>query len=307
MGNINNYSIFGHYNHSENKITAALLQILKVGGTDFIRNIIAQIEDIDFPTSEIRITTQTSENNNVYDGLLECDFAFRLIIESKLTRNSINRKQLEGIVSNATNKETFVIYLTPDNEKPEILNLQSCKIYWANWEFLNQILNDQKTDNQILCFLVNEFEKLLNETKLIGQITPENRVQIAAGAWGEPIALEYGFYACQNNRSIRESRFLTFYNNRRIKYLFEIVEGPHNNFDLCDVNDLQIIRYLAEKESNYKKGDLRQFYKLKLVKDDLNIPHNQIDVNGRKTPFTMGVFRYTTKEKILNAKTTDML
>ena len=87
MGKIENHSVFGRYSQTENKVTAALLQILKVGGTDFTEKFMNQIlddSDMSFPTSEIRVSTQKKENENVYDGLLECDFSFRVLIESKI-------------------------------------------------------------------------------------------------------------------------------------------------------------------------------------------------------------------------------
>jgi hypothetical protein len=61
MGKIENHSVFGRYSQTENKVTAALLQILKVGGTDFTEKFMNQIlddSDMLFPTSEIRVSTQ---------------------------------------------------------------------------------------------------------------------------------------------------------------------------------------------------------------------------------------------------------
>ena len=63
MSKIENHSVFGNYSKTEDKVTAALLQILKVGGTEFISNFIGKIDDIEFPSNEINIVTQTKENH----------------------------------------------------------------------------------------------------------------------------------------------------------------------------------------------------------------------------------------------------
>lgn len=122
MGKIENHSVFGSYSQTENIVTAALLQILKVGGAEFISSFIGKIDDIEFPSNEINIITQTKENHNVYDGLLECDFSFRVLIESKIKNESVDDVQLEGLIENAKSApNSYIIYITTDNKKPEKL------------------------------------------------------------------------------------------------------------------------------------------------------------------------------------------
>ncbi len=204
MGKIENHSVFGSYSQTENIVTAALLQILKVGGAEFISSFIGKIDDIEFPSNEINIITQTKENHNVYDGLLECDFSFRVLIESKIKNESVDDVQLEGLIENAKSApNSYIIYITTDNKKPEKLEKKSKEVeqlFWLNWAGVMEILKDEdiRPKSEILPFLINEFEKLIDYLKLID--TPENRVQIAAGSRAEPIAKEYFFYACQNNR-----------------------------------------------------------------------------------------------------------
>ena len=122
MSKIENHSIFGSYSQNENRVTAALLQILKVGGTEFISDFIGSIEEVEFPSKEISITTQTGEENNIYDGLLECDFSFRIFIESKIGNNKVDEKQLNGLIKNAQlHPRTYIIYITSDSRKPHKL------------------------------------------------------------------------------------------------------------------------------------------------------------------------------------------
>ena len=259
MGKIENHSVFGSYSQTENIVTAALLQILKVGGAEFISSFIGKIDDIEFPSNEINIITQTKENHNVYDGLLECDFSFRVLIESKIKNESVDDVQLEGLIENAKSApNSYIIYITTDNKKPEKLEKKSKEVeqlFWLNWAGVMEILKDEdiRPKSEILPFLINEFEKLIDYLKLID--TPENRVQIAAGSRAEPIAKEYFFYACQNNRGRKESDYLAFYKKNAIKTLFKIVKVK-NDVDLREIakNNDEVRQYLDEKEPNYQGG-----------------------------------------------------
>lgn len=320
MGKIENHSVFGNYSKTEDKVTAALLQILKVGGTEFISNFIGKIDDIEFPSNEINIVTQTKENHNVYDGLLECDFSFRVFIESKIKNKNVNEKQLEGLIENAKSApNSYIIYITTDNEPPKELKQKFKEVeqlFWLNWAGVMEILKDEeiRPKSEILPFLINEFEKLIDYLKLID--TPENRVQIAAGSRAEPIAKKYHFYACQNNRGRKESGYLAFYRNKAIKTLF-IIDDVENDKDLREIakNNDKVRQYLDEKEPNYQ-GDKRQFYKLRevTVKDLESLKIEEVPVinivhetRGRGKAYTMGAFRYTTIDKFIKAKTTEEL
>ena len=316
MGKIENHSVFGSYSQTENIVTAALLQILKVGGAEFISSFIGKIDDIEFPSNEINIITQTKENHNVYDGLLECDFSFRVLIESKIKNENVNKKQLEGLIENAKSApNSYIIYITTDNKKPEKLEGIE-QLFWLNWARVMEILKDEdiRPKSEILPFLINEFEKLIDNLKLID--TPENRVQIAAGSRAEPIAKEYFFYACQNNRGRKESDYLAFYKKNAIKTLFKI-DDVENDKDLREIakNNDKVRQYLDEKEPNYQ-GDKRQFYKLRevTVKDLESLKIEEVPVinivhetRGRGKAYTMGAFRYTTIDKFIKAKTTEEL
>jgi len=304
MSKIENQSIYGHYEQLENRVTAALLQILKMGGTDFIGKVISEIDEIEFPSSEINITTQEKEDKNVYDGMLDCSFSFRVLVESKIYEDKIDPIQLQGLMNNAKNPNDYILYITSDNKKPQLLKDQNQKIYWANWKRINEILTDLNPNTEPLNFLISEFEKYLDFLNLLKFISPDQRVQIAAGSWGEPVALKHGFYACQNNRTSKASKYLSFYNNKGIHSLFEIIAGPENDVDLSKMNCDEVKQYLFENEPNYSSNEKRQFYRLKLLNDDIKIKNDFIDKNGNQSAYTMGVFRYTSIDKLLHAKTT---
>jgi hypothetical protein len=167
---------------------------------------------------------------------------------------------------------------------------------------INEILKKTNPNTEPINFLINEFEKYLEILELLD--TSEQRVQIAAGSWGEPIALKYGFYACQNNRTRKASKYLAFYNRGGIHSLFEIVGEPQNDCDLSKSEDETIRKNLEVADPNYIRGSFRQFYPLKQIIDKLYIKNTG---KGKGSAYTMGVFRYTTIDKIVKAKTTDDL
>lgn len=303
MSKIESHSIFGNYSQTENRVTSAFLQILKIGGTDFIGKVISQLDDIEFPSSEINVVTQEKENKNVYDGLLECNFSFRVLVESKIKSEKINKVQLDGLLKNINHPSDYIIYITTDNKKPEIFK-DIDKVYWSNWKNILEILQELNPKTEPINFLINEFEKYLDFLNLLEVVNDDQRVQIAAGSYGEPIALKYNFYACQNHRTYRKSKYLAFYNNRGIHNLFEIIGDPINDYDLSSNQELD--DYLKTHEPNYIEKDKRQFYKLKFI-ESLDIKHNGKNKKGKKTAYTMGVFRYTTIDKIRTEKTTDNL
>ena len=65
--NISEVSIFGEYKQPENRLTAAFLQILKIGGEPLIREVAHRI-GFSIPSSEIDIFTQVKEEASVPDG-----------------------------------------------------------------------------------------------------------------------------------------------------------------------------------------------------------------------------------------------
>lgn len=95
-----------------------------------------------------------------------------------------------------------LIYITTHDKRPEILPQE---IIWTNWTTLMNILNDYQQDvpNPVLSYLIEQFELLITSLGLYDD--HENRVIIVGGRWGEPIALEYNFYACQGGRSFKNA------------------------------------------------------------------------------------------------------
>ena len=231
---IEDISIFGEYKQAENRVTAAFLQICKVGGEDFIRFLTNQL-NIQLPSSEIEIQSQVKGTGTVPDGLLESNFSFKLYVESKIKPNMVNAMQLAGHQKQIINNDDFLLYLTPDDTKPIILG----QTYWASWlqiiNTFNDYLQTSQSDNkQLLEFLVEHFNTLLDNFNLLGYTWNLNNdnVIIVAGSWAEGVALNYNYYICQNKRSFKSARYLAFYNNNQIRHVFEILKSPENDINL---------------------------------------------------------------------------
>ncbi len=298
---IEDISIFGEYKQAENRVTAAFLQICKIGGEDFIR-FLTNCLNIQLPSSEIAIRSQAKIEESVPDGLLESDFSFRLFVESKIKPNSIDEKQLKGHKNKIKSKADFLIYLTPDDTKPDSL----IDINWANWISVINIFNDylqsiQSDNKQLLEFLIEHFNTLLVNLNLLGANwdLDNDNVIIVAGSWAEGVALNYNFYACQNKRSFRSAKYIAFYNNNQIRHIFEIVDSPID--DCVLTNQPELDKYLKNVEPEYS-GDVRKYFKLKLYRDIGPVINDKVDKNGNLCPFTYGQPRYT-KLNILECAT----
>lgn len=303
---IEDISIFGEYKQAENRVTAAFLQICKVGGEDFIR-FLTNTLNIQLPSSEIEIQSQVKEKDTVPDGLLESNFSFKLYVESKIRPNAVNAKQLEGHQKQIVNSNDFLLYLTPDDTKPAVLGTT----HWANWlqiiNTFNDYLQTSQSDNkQLLEFLIQHFNTLLVNLNLLGytwDLNNDNLI-IVVGSWAEGVALKYNYYICQNKRSFKPARYLAFYNNNQIRYVFEIAKAPEDDIDLFIRPEFKT--YLTDAEPDYSR-DLRKVFTLKNAQKVGPIINDSIDKNGNPCPYTYGQPRYTKLQTLQTSTRTSQL
>ncbi len=316
---ISNLSIFGEYKNQEDKVTAALLQVLHYGGHKIVCSV---FDDIDIPSNDINISPQVTEDESRPDGVISCDCKYKIYIESKILTNALNNdhgnKQLEANKKlSLPNDGQWMIYITPDDTKPTELESAS-EIIWTNWQNVVDKLNSYETTDTLVNFLINQFclfvdHIVFNKNVAISNnsILPvnfeadkEQRVIIVGGAWGEEVALKYNFYACQEGRFFHPSRYIAFYHKNRIENLFEIIGDPIESIIMN--TDLVGDKYLVEKELWYDKKP-HKFFKLKHIrKFDPTIENDTLDKNGNRCAFTYNQ-RYTTFEAIKNAKKTSEL
>lgn len=282
MAYIKGKSIFGEYSQLENRVTAALLHVLNIGGERLIRYIFNETNSgFDLPDNAIKVETQVdkkTDSNSVPDGCLSCNFSFKIWIESKVTCNSINEKQLHNHCKLLeTESNAVLLYLTPDDMIPKKLLDKS--VAWLNWKTIVAMLKSYNCNDEVLKFLIEQFVLLIDNSKLL--LDYEDRVLVVGGCFGEGIAEKYNFYACQAGRSFKHSKYLAFAYNNRIKQVFPILNDPVDDVKIAEQEPV-----FAKDMPNEAKG-LRTYIKLaKPVVLNNEITNNVMDKNGKRCAFT---------------------
>ena len=310
MPNIKEQSIFSKYDTKENRVTAALLQILSRGGENLI-NFLLDEQSESLPSNDILVITQDAsakkESASVPDGRISSGFSFDIIIESKIAKLncSVGQHDMTQLISHraelqkSLKEKKILLYVTTDTTKPACFNPGEL---WYNWTTIYKLIDEYvvEENDEILEFLIEQFKLLLEELKLLD--FSATRVIIVGGSWAEPIAEKYGFYACQNHRSFKPAKYMAFAYKNQIRILFEIKSGPIDDVDLRSRNDIGT--YLKDKEPTYS-GKLCQFYKLTEVQR-LSIVNDATDKNGKPCAFVQRQV-YTDYDKIISASKTSEL
>ena len=146
--NITEQSVFGTYFQTENQVTSALLKILETDcrGGSLLDEILQRIDEGNgLPEKTLKIETQSYiDDTDIHsrpDGLISCNYAFNIYIESKLS-DVIKLPQLENhkkLIVEDRDERNKLIYITTHDKRPEILPQE---IIWTNWTTLMNILND---------------------------------------------------------------------------------------------------------------------------------------------------------------------
>lgn len=314
---ITNISIFGEYKKPEDRVTAALLHVLNAGGQPVVERLFGELFDI--PDNDINIISQSHQGNSIPDGEISCDCKYNIYIESKIVPNAINQTQLVNhlkLTNPAENK--YLCYITPDVDIPQ--ELKDLPIGWLSWisviDYLSGILADGIAD-RLLFFLIEQLIQLIKHVVYKEQgvttkdaqsympILDDERVIIVGGRWGEDVALNYEFYACQENRFFMPAKYIAFYHQKRIKYVFEI-EEIKESVDISTISHITHSSYFSIKEKNYIH-QYRKYMKLRLVHTcNPEIKNDKVDKNGKPCAFIQGQ-TYTTYTKIKTATKTSQL
>ena len=324
---ISDHSIFGEYKKTEDRVTAALLQVINEGGQMVVERLFGDMFDI--PSNTINAIPQSYQGNSNPDGELSCDCKYNIFVESKIVPNAIKEEQLKHHLELTNPAESrFLVYITPDTLKPQIL--QSLNVDWMCWNDVVERLLGIIADGlawDLLKYLIKQFELLvkhvvshkIEDAELDGAIDdnvdnvdgyedPEKneRVIIVGGHWGEEVAKDYGFYACQPNRYFKPAQYIAFYHQHRIKYLFEIKDAPIESTDLRKVSYVTSSSYLSKKEPHYA-GDHRKCFRLELVQEfNPVIMNDKLDKNNNLCAFLQRQ-TYTTYDRIIKASKTSQL
>ena len=156
---IEELSVFGLYSQKENKVTAALLQLIHSGGVNLLRWILSDLGNNLEPDGIECIISQAAQegSGSVPDGKIVCD-SFTLLIESKL-ECGITSSQLKNHMKLLNNENTYLIYITNNPTRPEEL---PAEVMWTNWDRLLCSIGKYPTSDAVLSFLIEQFRKLIN-------------------------------------------------------------------------------------------------------------------------------------------------
>lgn len=319
---VKNKSIFGEYSKSEDRVTTALLQILHFGGHELVDYVFPECF---LPSNAINVNSQVMNASSRPDGEISCDCHYHIFIESKIVANAMKKQheitQLANhrlLVSHGSSK--WLVYITPDESCPtELENLSD--VIWVNWTTIIERLNGFPNNDNLLQFLINQFKLLVehivynkqghhvsNQGLMFSEeerAAVDKRVIIVGGAWGENVALKYGFYACQEGRFFKPAKYLAFCYKNRIQYLFEIVGDPQDSVNLKKITDIAP-DYFVSEDPNYDESP-RKYFKLKMIHEFIPVIQNDSrDKNGKPCAFVQRQ-TYTEYDVIMKAKKTSEL
>jgi hypothetical protein len=310
--NIDQYSVFGEYKAGENRLTVALLQILKRGGEPLVRYFAGEV-GFTLPSSDIGIFTQVKTPHSVLDGLLESNFTFRLLIESKIEPGAVRVDQQDAHLKHLAElpEDSVLLYLTPDAERPKAL---PAGVAWANWIDVRDTLKEYREkaeieEAEVLSFLIDQFELFASNLGVLESWGPrvlqspdaQERVLIVPARNARGVARKHLVYVCQDGRSFKPSRWIAFYAFGQIDTLAEVDGVPEDGVVLTQRPDLAA---LAKTENDPETP--RRLIRLKNVEDIGPIRNDHVDKSGNKTAWVMGQ-RYTTIDRLRTARITSEL
>lgn len=289
------------YKGSENQMTRALLQVIQAGGIDLLWYMVTRLTSEEYiPDNYINVLTQqkiyhskSDIGDPICDGVIET-IPFKLLIESKIYSNKVDKNQLQrymAVVDDSREKgiNTFLLYITPDEKRPEVLEQQAKDgCIWKPWTDILAILDSYTKKTPHFEYMMEGLHGLwnkLNDKPL--SIPSDKLVAVVAGRIGYPRAIERGIYNCQHGRNFRNAPYLAFYADRAISKVFRIIGEPFkNNGEFPD---------LPASDDIYRLEPMDEVIQKPLVNTDR-------DKNGNIKPFTMGVTRYVNLDTLYVAK-----
>lgn len=309
---IEDQAVFGCYSQSENKVTLALLKVLeRAHGDSLLRNLIEAADGEDLPDNNIVLESQVTDTaqHSIPDGKISCQYAFQYFIESKLSED-IPAKQLQQHLETVhslqeKNVNAHLIYITQHSQRPKELKEHN-EVLWINWTTVTKCLREYEEDNNdpVLKYLIEQFELFVRSNNVYDD--SENRVLIVGGSSAESVALNYNFYACQANRSFRNTGYIAFLRKKKISYLFKIVGEVKDSVDLREEPSIVPPSYFDEVEPDYQ-GTPHKLFKLERVEEFVGpINDDSVDKNGKHCAFVQRQ-GYTTLEQFMDANLTSDL
>ena len=312
-------SIFSTYSTGENRVTASLLAVVRSLSLDRIQRLLgALLEQAEFEL--VRFENQPSKGGKgVPDAIIHA--SIRLLIETKIERNSVNLPQLQrhlDRLDKANEATRLLLVITPDDVQPEILSsLQDKRVVWRSFVALDQAIDEMLDDKYEVIsereeFLLRELQTMLAAERLIPN-SNDVVVVAARNAWPEYNKLHA--YVCQPNRSFQQVSRVAFYSNGLIRPLVPRIVESHDDVVMISGQYSGALGDLVERLLKEGLSEQGQHNKILILSapespETLHlpeaIPNDLRSRSGKPTAFTMGQ-RYTVSGRLLVAKATSAL
>jgi len=309
-------SIFSTYSAGENRVTASILAVLRSLSLDRIQRLLgALLEESEFEL--VRFQNQPAKGGQgVPDAIIHA--SIRLLVETKIERNSINLVQLKGHLSRldeTSEARRLLLVLTPDDVRPIVLDsVEDDRVVWSSFAALDQAIDEMLADKSEVvsereAFLLRQLQNMLAAEELLAS---ENDVVVVAARDAWPEYNQIHAYVCQPNRPFQQVSRIAFYSKGQIYPLVPKILERHDDVPLFLGQHSGELGQLVDRLIKEKRRDEGGRNKV-LILSAPNSPHtlhltgpianDSKSKTGKPTAFTMGQ-RYVASERLLVAKTT---
>ena len=317
-------SIFSPYQGPENRVTSAILAVLRSVSIELTEMILSRLlGDDEF--SLIQFQNQAGQGGQgVPDAQISSNI--NVVIETKLNRNTVDICQIWRHLERIKYcNHGYLLILTPHDEPPQEINeCQVSQLRWNSFGDFDQIIGEIISDaDQFVSerddFLLRNLRWLFADARL--DLLPRRDVCIVAASKAWPHYCDTGFYRCQRKRSFRPVERFGFYAKKAVQpKLPKVLKryGPiqfSRDFEYQEDEALKDYVRKEVKEGRVREGEILQFFKLskesseetKTVNAGQPICHHP---RGAGDAFTQGQ-RYVRLERFCNlsgnATTADLI
>lgn len=310
-------SIFSTYTQGENRVTSSIIQVLKNLPINVVEHFLRMFSESDVKEF-FHFTNQVKGVGSKPDAGISANF--NLLFETKMVPNSIQNKQLSEHLKLVKDNSAILVYLTPDQTKPKVLDDK--KVVWKSFQDLHDLITELMNEPTLILserdqFLLRNLQDLFSESELLSKI---NEVTVVAARKAWPDYNDHGVYVCQAGRSFRPTPFLGFYAEGKIQKHIAKIHKRMDGFVFSDESfdknpDLLKNPKLKEKltkwltANQWAKNDTLQVFDLSTIDDtETEILQNSIkndltNSSEQGYAYTQGQ-RYVLLSKLKSAKTT---
>ena len=264
------------YEKAEDRITKAFLHFVNEAGYDFLRRLANEL-GCELSESPMQVFTQQElmlDNSvvNRADGVVTLspiDFIFECKIDAPIDPEQY--ANLCSFVEANRNvvPNTFLVYITAHDERPESLNDYT---KWISWDNLYECMRSYTDEHPELKLLLIAFDALYyNLVHNINGIPYEELTVIIPAGTTNQFVLKNNLYNCPANRDFKKAKYMAFYFGQEIKHVFEITRIlPRNGYTY----------------DNIPPED--KVFELKKIADfpNIHIVNDKKSKNGKNTAFT---------------------